>query len=161
MPSNLSQVFPEYSFIPLWILDKITMDASLSAIVYTYDGSHSKHGKKGFHNWINELLKQENFPWFNLPTSISNDKLRIELKRTFNYYWPISDYFWHFLYFDNNFRPHNLIVLLQIILQSWMYFSSQAKRAEWGRSLDFSTGLELVKNVSLSPLFPPIVLKLS
>jgi len=41
-------------------------------IIYTYDGSHNKHGKKGFHNWIILPMKQINFPWINLPIPISN-----------------------------------------------------------------------------------------
>jgi len=49
--------------------------------LFTYDGSHNKYGKKGFHNWINLPLKEVNFPWYNLRNPISNDKLRVELKK--------------------------------------------------------------------------------
>lgn len=52
-------------------------------IIYTYDGSHNKHGKKGFHNWINLPMKKIKFPWIYLTTPITDNKLRIELKKTF------------------------------------------------------------------------------
>jgi len=51
--------------------------------IYTFDASHNKHGKKGFHNWLNIVLKEIKFPWIDLPKPISNDLLRIRLKETF------------------------------------------------------------------------------
>jgi len=53
--------------------------------IYTYDSSHNKHGRRGFHNWINFVLKEIKFPWFNLTRPISNDSLRIQLKKTFSF----------------------------------------------------------------------------
>jgi len=52
--------------------------------LYTYDSSHNKHGKKGFHNWINTIFKEIKFPWTGLHKPISNDLLRIRLKETFS-----------------------------------------------------------------------------
>jgi len=54
-------------------------------LMYTYDSSHNKHGKRGYHNWINIVLRQIKFPWFGLNDPISNDRLRIRLKETFIY----------------------------------------------------------------------------
>jgi len=51
--------------------------------IYTYDAYHNKHGKKGYHNWINLILKQIKFPWYNLTTPLTNDRLRILLKKNF------------------------------------------------------------------------------
>jgi len=54
--------------------------------MYTFDASHNKHGKKGYHNWINLMLKLIKFPWYNLTTPLTNDRLRILLKKNFYYY---------------------------------------------------------------------------
>jgi len=52
-------------------------------VLYTYDSSHNKHGKKGYHNWITLIMKQIRFPWYGLPIPISDNGLRVKLKETF------------------------------------------------------------------------------
>jgi len=46
---------------PTLLYDKIMQNAYQEnrkpTFVYTFDASHNKHGKKGFHNWINLILK--------------------------------------------------------------------------------------------------------
>jgi len=73
--------------LPLSLYGKIMRNAYQEARkpkqIYTYDASHNKHGKKGFHNWINHVLREVKFPWIDLPKPISNDLLRIRLKETF------------------------------------------------------------------------------
>jgi len=51
--------------------------------IYTFYSYHNKHGKKGFHNWINTILKEIKFPWIGLHKPITNDLIRIRLKETF------------------------------------------------------------------------------
>jgi len=83
---------------PTSIHDKIMQNAYREnrkpLFIYTFDSSHNKHGKKGFHNWINFVLKQIKFPWYGLVNPISDNLLRIRLKDNFGY-WCFN--FWHIL----------------------------------------------------------------
>jgi len=51
--------------------------------ISTYDTSDNKDGKKGYHSWINLILTHVKLLWFNFMTPLSNDKLGIQLKKSF------------------------------------------------------------------------------
>jgi len=74
---------------PTLLHDKIVQNAYQEnrkpPFIYTFDASHNKRRKKGFHNWINFILKQIKFPWYKLANPISDNLLRIRLKDNFGY----------------------------------------------------------------------------
>lgn len=74
--------------------------------VYKYDSSHNKHGKKGFHNWINFIPKLVKFPWFNLVTLTNDNLMRIRLKDNFGN-WKILFQFYFVQYWFDAFDMYS------------------------------------------------------
>jgi len=60
-----------------------------------------KHGKRGFHNWLNIILGQIKLPWINMVTPITNDSLRINLVKTFHFIWPFKSLLTYFYFVWN------------------------------------------------------------
>jgi len=55
--------------------------------LFSRDTSSNKNGQKSMQNWIGLFLKQINFDWTNTRNPITDDYLRIHLKKCFNTFY--------------------------------------------------------------------------